>query len=75
MGGGAMDTIDARWRRQRQQQRRDGVVMRNDRDGRRRTMSKGRGDTAIKKMTIKKRRAGASCSLEMMADVMASALR
>jgi hypothetical protein len=54
MSGGAMDTINARQRRQRQ--RRDGVVMRNDRDGQRRVMSNGREDTTIKKMTIKKRR-------------------
>ena len=52
MGGGAMDTIDAR--QQRQRQRRDGVAMRNGRDGRRRAMSNGRGDSTIKKMTIKK---------------------
>ena len=52
MDGGAMDTIDARQRRQRQRQQRD---VRNGRDGRRRMMSNGRGDTTIKKMTIKKR--------------------
>jgi len=52
MGGGAMDMIDAR--RWRQRQRRDGVVRRNGRDGRQRAMSNGRGDTTIKKMTIKK---------------------
>jgi len=73
MGGGAMDRIDAlrRWQRRRQ----DSVVMRNSRDGRGRAMSNGRGDTTIKKMMIKKRRASIPCSLATMAAVMASALR
>jgi len=62
MGSGVMDTIDARHRQQRQ--RRDGIAMRNVRDGQRHAMSNGRGDTTIKKMMIKKRRAGVPCSLE-----------
>ena len=44
MGGSAKDTIDA----QRQRRRRDGVAMRNIRDGRRRATSNGRGDTTQK---------------------------
>ena len=70
MGGGTKDTMDA-WQRQQQ---RDGFAMRNGRNGRRHTMSNGRGDTKIKKMygkkwTIKKRWAGArdGVRIEMIA--------